>query len=179
MSQLSRYEFLKVARQRYGGRGRQGRSRLLDEVCEVCGVSRKHAIKLMRGQMGLGAPGSRRGGPRAKYGAEEQRVLKAIWFAAEQPCGKRLAAILPALLPKYEEFIVAEFRAFLAERNPSDNDAVALKGVGSLFGFLKVKPVVEQLARLGLQLSRHASQARTCASRRCWLAGRGRRRARR
>jgi len=35
-----------------------------------------------------------------------------------------------------------------AEHNPSDNDAVALKGVGSLFGFLKVKPVVEQLSRL-------------------------------
>ena len=36
----------------------------------------------------------------------------------------------------------------MAERNPSANDVVALKGVGSLFGFLKVKGVVEQLARL-------------------------------
>lgn len=102
MSQKSRYEFLLVARGRYEGRGRQGRSRLLDEVCDVCGVSRKHAIKLMGGQMGLGAPGSRRGGPRRRYGPEEARVLKAIWFAAEQPCGKRLAAALGLWLPHYE-----------------------------------------------------------------------------
>ena len=49
MSQESRYEFLLVARRRYAGRGRQGRGRLLDEVCAICGVSRKHAIKLMGG----------------------------------------------------------------------------------------------------------------------------------
>jgi len=102
MSQESRYEFLLVARRRYAGRGRQGRGRLLDEVCAICGVSRKHAIKLMRGQMGLGAPGSRRGGPRRRYGPEETAVLKAIWLAAEQPCGKRLAAALRLWLPHYE-----------------------------------------------------------------------------
>jgi len=102
MSQSSRYEFLRVARQRYAERGRQGRSRLLDEVCAFCGVGRKHAIKLMRGQMGLGGPGSRRGGARHRYGPEERRVLKAIWFALEQPCGKRLVAALPLWLPHYE-----------------------------------------------------------------------------
>ncbi|HPA17384.1 MAG TPA: hypothetical protein PLU30_06525 [Verrucomicrobiae bacterium] len=46
--------------------------------------------------------GSRRGGPRRRYGPEEARVLKDIWFAAEQPCGKRLAAALPLWLPHYE-----------------------------------------------------------------------------
>lgn len=59
MSQGSRYEFLLVARRRYAGRGRQARGRLLDEVCAICGVSRKHAIKLMGGQVGLKRPGTR------------------------------------------------------------------------------------------------------------------------
>lgn len=56
--------------------------------------------------------------------------------------------LLASVLPTYQDFILARFQAFLAERNPSANDVVALKGVGSLFGFLKVKGVVEQLARL-------------------------------
>lgn len=76
MSQESRYEFLLVVRWRYAGRGRQGRGRLLDEVCAICGVSRKHAIELMGGRMGMGAPGSRRGGPRKRYGPEEAGALK-------------------------------------------------------------------------------------------------------
>jgi hypothetical protein len=30
-------------------------------------------------------------------------VLKPIWFAAYQPCGKRLQALLPEWLPAYEQ----------------------------------------------------------------------------
>ena len=47
MRQPSRKEYLEKMRWRYAQRGRQGRSRLLAEVCEVCGYGRKHAIKLM------------------------------------------------------------------------------------------------------------------------------------
>ena len=51
MSAKSRKEVLEQARQRYGKRGREGRSRLLDEVCELCGYERKYAIKvLIKGQ---------------------------------------------------------------------------------------------------------------------------------
>ena len=39
---------LGAARQRYGKRGRGGRSRLLDEVYELCGYERKYAIKVKR-----------------------------------------------------------------------------------------------------------------------------------
>ena len=85
-----------------GARAGKAAGRLLDEVCAVCGVSRKHAIKLMGGQMGWGHRDRGGAGPAAKYGPEEPRVLKAIWFAAEQPCGKRLAAALPLWLPHYE-----------------------------------------------------------------------------
>jgi hypothetical protein len=37
-------------RWRYAQRGREGKSRLLDELCEVCGYDRKYAIKLMGGK---------------------------------------------------------------------------------------------------------------------------------
>ncbi|OQA13363.1 MAG: hypothetical protein BWY64_03662 [bacterium ADurb.Bin363] len=50
--------------------------------------------------------------------------------------------LLPNLMPKLLLYIVEEFSKFLAQQ------VVALQGVGSLFGFLKVKEVVEKLAPL-------------------------------
>ena len=54
--------------------------------------------------------------------------------------------LLSTLLPKYLGYIEAEFDAFLQDKNISDDFVVALQGVGSLFGFLKVKEVVDKLA---------------------------------
>ncbi len=56
--------------------------------------------------------------------------------------------LLSSILPNFETNIVARFQAFLTEHNANQNDVVALNGVGSLFGFLKVKGVVEKLAPL-------------------------------
>ena len=102
MSARSRKEVLEQARGRYCQRGREGRSRLLDEVCELCGYERKYAIKVLSGKRAV--VGSRkRGGSQPIYGVAEREVIKAIWLAAEQPCGKRLKAALKVWLPHYEK----------------------------------------------------------------------------
>jgi hypothetical protein len=54
--------------------------------------------------------------------------------------------LLSTLLPKYLVYIEAEFEKFLLENNVNEYFVVALEGVGSLFGFLKVKEVVDKLA---------------------------------
>ena len=54
--------------------------------------------------------------------------------------------LLPPLLPKYLGFINEKFLSFLQEGNIGEKSVVALQGVGSLFGFLKVKEVVDKLA---------------------------------
>ena len=54
--------------------------------------------------------------------------------------------LLPTLLPKYLLYVTDEFEAFLQTNDIGTNTVVALKGVGSLFGFLKVKDVVDALA---------------------------------
>jgi len=54
--------------------------------------------------------------------------------------------LIPTLLPKYLGYIEERFGAFLCENTVDANTIVALKGVGSLFGFLKVKEVVDVLA---------------------------------
>lgn len=102
MSQKVREEMLPRLRQRYVNRGRQGRSRMIDELCEQFGYSRKHAIKLLGASTGWGGdPGVRKGRP-PEYGPEVVEVLWRIWRVAEQPCGKRLVAMLELWLPHYE-----------------------------------------------------------------------------
>lgn len=56
--------------------------------------------------------------------------------------------LLPALLPKYLVFITQKFEKFLDEKAVGENFVVALTGVGSIFGFLKVKEIVDKLAPL-------------------------------
>mgnify|MGYP001412636644 CR=1 FL=1 len=103
MSEKSREEVIILMRQRYEGRGRVGRSRLIDELCELCGYERKYAIKVLGGKRRrlLGRSG-KKAGSKPKYGEEERAVLKEIWLAAEQPCGKRLKPALALWLPYYE-----------------------------------------------------------------------------
>jgi hypothetical protein len=56
--------------------------------------------------------------------------------------------LLATLYPKYLDYIVKEFELFLEKERTGENSVVAIKGVGSLFGFLKVKEVVDKLAPL-------------------------------
>lgn len=54
--------------------------------------------------------------------------------------------LLSTLLPQYLTYITDQFSIFLDERDVNNKSVVALEGVGSLFGFLKVKLVVDKLA---------------------------------
>ena len=101
MSSKSRREVLEQARQRYARRGRQGRSRLLDEVCALCGCERKHAIKVLGRRRAIVGHGGQCGGSSPVYGEAGRAVFKKIWLATEQPCGKRSVAALPVWLPYY------------------------------------------------------------------------------
>src|SRR6267378_272388 len=94
-----RTDQLERLRRRYAGRGKEGKSRLLDEFCEHHGYERKYAIKLLQGKIGcvIARP---RPGPEPKYEAV-QEVVEHIWTRAEQLCGKRLAPALELWLPHY------------------------------------------------------------------------------
>jgi hypothetical protein len=54
--------------------------------------------------------------------------------------------LLANLYPKYQEFIEKKFCGFLEENAVNEDFVVGIQGVGSLFGFLKVKDVVDKLA---------------------------------
>jgi len=101
MSRETSEELVPKLQERYERRGREGRSRMLDEVCEQFGYSRKHANKLLRAKLPV-ASGRPKPGPAREYGAEVEVVVKALWLATDQLCGKRLAPALHLWLPYYE-----------------------------------------------------------------------------
>jgi hypothetical protein len=105
MSQLTRKEILAKMQQRYERAGTEYKSRLLSEVVELFGYHRKAAIRALRRRRPAAQVEAPRviGRPR-EYDPEKMlRVLKPIWLAALQPCGKRLVAALPDWVAGYEE----------------------------------------------------------------------------
>jgi hypothetical protein len=99
MVSQSKREYLARIKDRYRHAGREGKSRILDEFCAVCGHHRKHAIRL------LNADSRRRrrkpGRPRA-YGPQELHVLENIWLSADCPCSARMVGMIRLWLPWYE-----------------------------------------------------------------------------
>lgn len=72
----------------------------------------------------------------------------ATWLASQRYAKSYFQKphLLATLLPKYLTFLVDEFASFLQKNAVHEESVVAVTGVGSLFGFLKVKEVVDQLA---------------------------------
>jgi len=100
MSQELKREWLPKLQARYLQRNREGKTRMLDELCEDYAYDRKYAIKLLGGD--LPPPSGRiHPGPLPRYEVIEP-VVRHIWLKAEQPCGKRLVPIVRQWLPFYE-----------------------------------------------------------------------------
>ena len=94
-----RKEELERLQRRYEGRGKEGKTHLLDEFCEHYGYDRKHAIKLLGDQLPKAEGGARVGAEPVYEPVRE--VIAHIWKASEQLCGKRLAPALELWLPHY------------------------------------------------------------------------------
>ncbi len=124
-------EYLQIQKSRYSRRpGRAARQVLLDECVSVTGLGRKHLIKVLGGRLpvaGQAAPGAvpRLGRPPV-YDALLP-LLKALWQASEQPCGKRLRPILRDWLPYWEKAhgaIPAVYRLLLKKVSAAQLDRI-------------------------------------------------------
>ena len=105
MSQLTRKEVLNQLRRKYVRAGRLYKKALIQQVIDLFGYHRKAAIRALRGEPRPQSPRPAPaviGRPREYWPDKLLPALKAIWFAAFQPCGKRLQALLPEWLPAYE-----------------------------------------------------------------------------
>lgn len=105
MSRNKSFEFIKntnATRYRYRQSRKKDRGAILDTFCELTGLSRKHASKVLRGS---NRRGLKRGkvGRRKKYQHPKLReTLKRFWLLGDQMCGKYLQAALPVFTESYE-----------------------------------------------------------------------------
>lgn len=74
----------------------------------------------------------------------------AIWLVAQRYAKSYFQKphLLSTLLHQYRAFITLEFETFLRKSEIQSDHVVAIQGVGSLFGLLKVKEVVDGFAPL-------------------------------
>lgn len=95
-----RRAYLEEIRFRYRNSTKKAKGKILDEFCQVCGYTRKHAIKVLKGQLN---PRVRRPGPKSKYQQEEVlRALKELWDLMSRMCSKKMVVAFDDWLPFYQ-----------------------------------------------------------------------------
>ncbi|GAB6057289.1 BREX protein BrxB domain-containing protein [Desulfonatronum parangueonense] len=72
----------------------------------------------------------------------------AVWLAAQRYSISyfQKPELLSTPLPKYMTYITGSFSNFLDEKQVGSQAVTAIMGVGSLFGFMKVKDLVDKLS---------------------------------
>jgi hypothetical protein len=102
---------VRATARRYQRGGKKQKQKILDELVELTGYNRCYARRVLRnhGTQGKGQ-GKQISGKRRRSGSGKQydkRVLVAlrrIWLILDFICGKRLVAIIPAVLKRLEYF---------------------------------------------------------------------------
>lgn len=105
MSIEARKEYLKAILQRYSQATKTQKKSILDEFCNVCGYSRKYAIRVLgRGH----SVETKKPGPRRKYDDHLIEHLVKLWQAMGNMCSKKMVAALPIWLPFYRPLNLSE-----------------------------------------------------------------------
>jgi hypothetical protein len=100
MGHREKRTYLEAIRGRYKKASRKGKAKILDEFCAVCKYNRKYAIRLLDQRK---FKRRKKPGRKSWYDKPELLwVLKAIWFATDQMCSKKLKVALREWLPHYE-----------------------------------------------------------------------------
>ena len=90
----TRRELITHLKDRYQKSGKREKGLILDEFIKLTKCHRKHAIRLLGGDL---SPSANSSAPvsRKIYDEAVREALTAIWEAADRICGKRLQAVMP------------------------------------------------------------------------------------
>ena len=102
MSKQTKNEVMSKLRRRYRTAGAGHKKKLIDEAVALLGYHRKAAIRALRSEP-VGRGGGATGRPPEYRAAELRPVLRAVWSAANYPCGRRLAGMMTDWLAGYEQ----------------------------------------------------------------------------
>lgn len=101
MGDMTMALYKRTLKSRYMKGNRKTKKMILDEYCSTSGCNRKSAIRMFnRGLLGVK---DKPPGKKITYDPKYLLpILKPIWLATDQMCGKRLKAAIPLWLPFYE-----------------------------------------------------------------------------
>jgi hypothetical protein len=94
----ARRAYLAAVKKRYKNSSKKQKTQILQEFCQVCNYSRKHAIKLLSWKQIPRHYQKRVGAPR-KYPEKVSSRLAEIWKIMGNPCSATLKQALPLWLP--------------------------------------------------------------------------------
>lgn len=133
MSRKSKSEYIAEKRRAYDKAGKAKRSRILDEVRETLGYTRKYVIKLLTGNIRY----RERKGRGRTYGTSVLENVRRIWETVGCPCTTYFVAELPRIVREYEECV-----ALIKPRE--DRDAILSMSASTLDrafkGLPRIKP---------------------------------------
>lgn len=104
MSKQTKNEVMSKLRWRYQSAGREHKTKLIDQAVALLGYHRKAAIRALGAAAAVPRIGVITGRPKEYDAAELRPVLRAIWSAANYPCGRRLVGMMADWLASYEEY---------------------------------------------------------------------------
>jgi Integrase core domain len=127
VQRASRHDLVRALAPRYGHVSKSEKGQILDQVCEVTGYTRKHALTLLMNPPPDEPRVKRKRHRSPSYGPAEVELLRLCWLVTDGICSKRLAPFLPELLDRLRrrqalrEFPIA-VQAHVAGMSPATVD---------------------------------------------------------
>ena len=109
---------------RYRKSSRRQKTLILDEYCATTEISRKHAIRLLNGEI---KSHREHPGPKYKYGDDVRKHVVILWGKFSRVCSKKMVVEIKLWLPFYEG-ISDDTRYLLTQISSSTIDRI-LSGV--------------------------------------------------
>lgn len=111
MGSNSKKEYLIKIHERYKKASKNDKTKLLDELCAICGYNRKYAIRVLNnGPLQNSGKPNKRGAKKQYAHPDILKVLNFIWRKTNLPCSKRLVEIIALWLPYYPHSLSGQTR---------------------------------------------------------------------
>lgn len=139
MSPQSKKEYLEEIFPRYKkAKSKEQKTKIIDELCEICKYHRKHSIRLLTKFKRFTKPKLRKPGKPSVYNQPPiLAALERIWKDSSMPCSKRLVTIIPLWLPHYPGGLPFTIIKKLIKISPSTIDRI-LKPIRKKYNRTKI-----------------------------------------
>jgi hypothetical protein len=100
----TRKELVEALRERYRSAAFGDRIKILDEFVALTAYHRKHAIPVLRENVGTAKAAGNRN---RLYDDAVRQALTVLWEPADRVCGKRLKALIPMLVDAWSDMAIS------------------------------------------------------------------------